>query len=83
VSKLWLDRDEHDRSRGRYEWQDPAGATFYARSLWRVLEPVCASGSVHYRVIPGTGRDRALADPQVLEAGDADGAGWWRVVEVS
>jgi hypothetical protein len=83
VSKLWLDRDERDRYRGLYEWQDPAGAAFYARSLWRVLELVCVPGSVHFRVNPGTGRDRALADPQVLEADDDEGADWWRVVEAS
>ena len=30
VSKLWLDRDGRDRYRGLYEWNDAAGAEFYA-----------------------------------------------------
>ena len=29
VSKLWLDRDEQERYRGLYEWNDAAGAEFY------------------------------------------------------
>ena len=81
VSKLWLDRDEQERYRGFYEWSDAAGAEFYARSLWRVLELVCRPGSIHYRVIPGLRRDDVLEDPQLL-AGitPEDGAAWWRVV---
>lgn len=81
VSKLWLDRDEQERHRGLYEWNDAAGAEFYARSLWRVLELVCRPGSIHYRVIPGLRRDDVLDDPQLLAAIDPeDGAAWWRVV---
>ena len=68
VSKLWLDRDERERYRGLYEWNDAAGAEFYARSLWRVLELVCRPGSIHYRVIPGLRRDDVLDDPQLLAA---------------
>jgi hypothetical protein len=81
VSKLWLDRDERERYRGLYEWDDPAGAAFYARSLWRVLELVCRPGSIHYKVIPGRRRDDVLNDAQLLAAIDPeDGAAWWRVV---
>ena len=81
VSKLWLDRDERERYRGLYEWSDAAGAEFYARSLWRVLELVCRPGSIHYRVIPGLRRDAVLDDPQLLaEVSPEDGAAWWRVV---
>ena len=81
VSKLWLDRDEQERYRGLYEWNDAAGAEFYARSLWRVLELVCRPGSIHYRVIPGLGRDDVLQDPQLLAAtSPEDDAAWWRVV---
>jgi hypothetical protein len=81
VSKLWLDHDDLERYRGFYEWNDAAGAEFYARSLWRVLELVCRPGSIHYRVIPGLRRDEVLADPQLLAAiSPDDGAAWWRVV---
>jgi len=81
VSKLWLDRDEQERYRGFYEWGDAAGAEFYARSLWRVLELVCPPGSIHYRVIPGLRRDDVLRDPQLLAGIDPeDGAAWWRLV---
>ncbi len=82
VSKLWLDRDEWERYRGLYEWNDPTGAEFYARSLWRVLELVCPSGSIRYKVIPGFRRDPVLGDPQLLASvAPDDGAAWWRVVE--
>ena len=37
VSKLWLAHDEHGVYRGLYEWDGPARAEAYARSLWRVL----------------------------------------------
>ena len=81
VSKLWLDRDEQERYRGFYEWRDAAGAEFYARSLWRVLELVCRRGSIHYRVIPGLRRDDVLEDPRLLAAvSPGDGAAWWRIV---
>ncbi len=82
VSKLWLDRDERDRYRGLYEWNEAAGAEFYARSLWRVLELVCRRGSIGYKVVPGLGRDAVLADPQLLASVDPeDGRAWWRLVE--
>ena len=81
VSKLWLDRDEQERYRGFYEWDGAAGAEFYARSLWRVLELVCRPGSIHYQVIPGLRRDDVLEDPQLLAAiSPEDGAAWWRPV---
>lgn len=81
VSKLWLDRDEQDRYRGLYEWDDPAGAQFYARALWRVLELVSPRDSIHYRVVPGVRRDDVLRDPHVLDQVDSETAPeWWRVV---
>ncbi len=82
ISKLWLDRDERDRYRGLYEWNDATGAEFYARSLWRVLELVCTSGSICYKAVPGFRRDAVLSDPQLLAlVAPDDGAAWWRVVE--
>ncbi len=83
VSKLWVDRDELDRYRGVYEWTDPGGAQFYARSLWRVLELVCVPGTIRYRTVPGFHRDDVLKDPRVLGRVDpGDGAAWWRLVAV-
>lgn len=84
VSKLWLERDERERYRGVYEWLDPAGAAFYARSLWRVLELVSVPGSIGYRVVPRMARARVLRDPQVLGAVDPDERdAWWRIVAAS
>jgi hypothetical protein len=82
VSKLWLADDERGRYRGVYEWDGPRRADHYARALWRVLALVSVPGSIHYIVLPGLRRDELLATPQVL-AGAADGAPWWRPVEVS
>jgi hypothetical protein len=83
VSKLWLDRDEQDRYRGFYEWDDPAAAEHYARSLWRVLDLVCPPRVVHYRVIPGVRRDDVLEKPELLDpTTSATGAEWWRLVAV-
>lgn len=81
MSKLWLDRDELDRYRGFYEWDDPVQAQFYARSLWRILELVCPDNAIHYAVVPGVRRDDALKDPQLM-TGDEDSdakSGWWRL----
>jgi hypothetical protein len=89
VSKLWLDHDERDRYRGFYEWDDPTSAEHYARSLWRVLELVCPSDAIQYRVVPRVRRDEVLQKPELLDApapgeGDADaGRAWWRLVDVS
>lgn len=79
VSKLWLTDDERGRYRGVYEWDGPQLAGDYARALWRVLALVSVRGSIHYRVLPGLGRDELLSRPQAL-AGAAD---WWRLVSVS
>jgi len=82
ASKLWLGRDVKDRYRGFYQWHDAAGAAFYARSLWRVLELVCPPESIHYKVIPGFRRDDVLEDPQLLATvspGEVDA--WWRLIE--
>ncbi len=81
VSKLWLDRDERDRYRGVYEWEDPEGAQFYAQALWRVLDLVCPRGAIHYRVVPGLGRDDVLRNPQLLAAvAPEEDTAWWRLV---
>jgi hypothetical protein len=83
VSKLWLDHDERDAYRGLYEWSDPAKAERYARSLWRVLELVCAPGSIDYRIVPGLRRAEIMQDPELLAAFDESGDAWWRVVGLS
>jgi hypothetical protein len=83
VSKLWLANDERGRYRGLYEWDGPQRADHYARALWRVLALVSVPGSIHYMVLPGLRRDELLARPQVLAGPAADGAAWWRPVEVS
>lgn len=84
VSKLWLDSDDRDRYRGFYEWDGPAAAEHYARSLWRVLDLVCPPQAVHYRIVPGLRRDDALQKPELLEkdAPADDGTEWWRLVGV-
>lgn len=83
VSKLWLAHDERGRYRGLYEWDGPARAEHYARSLWRVLELVSERGSIDYRVLPGLRRDEVLDDPSVLDrwaAADRGRVPWWRLV---
>ncbi|HEY1444975.1 MAG TPA: hypothetical protein VGF51_08745 [Acidimicrobiales bacterium] len=80
MSKLWLNVDEKDRYRGLYEWSDPQSAERYARSLWRVLDLVCAPGSIAYSIVPGLRRAEVLDDPTLLAPFDASGAAWWRVV---
>lgn len=71
VSKLWLAADGLGRYRGLYEWDGPAQAEHYARSLWRVLALVSERGTIGYRVVPGAGRDAAMAR---LGAGRGPGA---------
>jgi hypothetical protein len=81
VSKLWLAHDRHGTYRGLYEWDGPARAEHYARSLWRVLELGCDEGSIDYRVFPGVRRDDALADPALLDRdATTEHGGWWRVI---
>jgi hypothetical protein len=83
VSKLWMAHDEHDVYRGVYEWDGPSRAEFYARCLWRVLALGCVPESIHYRVLPGLGRDQVLADPRVLDTrAPAETAAWWKPVAV-
>lgn len=77
VSKLWLAADDDGRYRGLYEWDGAEQAQHYARSLWRVLELVCEPGSIDYRVVPGVGRDTAMARPRA-DAGPDES--WWQVV---
>ncbi|WP_198415116.1 hypothetical protein [Cryobacterium tagatosivorans] len=79
VSKLWMTHDSRNTYRGIYEWDGPALAENYARTLWRVLALVCARGSIHYRVLPGLRRDDFLRDPDaVAQAVGAAGDGaWW------
>jgi hypothetical protein len=80
VSKLWLSHDANGIYRGLYEWDGPARAEQYARSLWRVLELVSEHGSIDYRVLPGLRRDEVLAHPDLLD--DLAGAEQepWRLV---
>ncbi|HEU4946436.1 MAG TPA: hypothetical protein VFT31_04730 [Kribbella sp.] len=75
VSKLWLANDERGVYRGVYQWDGPASAAAYARSLWRVLELVSVRGSIHYQVLPGVLVDDLLSHPP----GTGPDA-WWRVV---
>jgi hypothetical protein len=83
VSKLWLAHDERSRYRGLYEWDGPQRADHYARALWRVLALVSVPGSVHYMVLPGLRRGEFLARPRGPAGAAADGAAWWRPVDVS
>ncbi|MCZ2860628.1 hypothetical protein [Blastococcus sp. VKM Ac-2987] len=84
VSKLWVAADERGVYRGVYEWDGPARAEAYARSLWRVLALVSVRGSISFHVTPGLRRDDVLADPALLGTGlPAEGADWWRLVGVA
>ena len=84
VSKLWLAHDEHGVYRGVYAWDGPRRAERYARSLWRVLALGCVPGSIHYRVLPGLGRDALLREPHLLDTvAPGDAAAWWRLVQVA
>jgi hypothetical protein len=84
VSKLWVAADEHGVYRGVYEWDGPARAEAYARSLWRVLALVSVRGSISFHVTPGLRREDVLADPALLGAGaPVDGDDWWRLVGVA
>jgi hypothetical protein len=83
VSKLWLANDERDVYRGLYEWDGPARAERYARSLWRVLALGCVPSSIHYRVLPGLTRDALLAEPDRLDAMAPPEAPWWRLVSAT
>ena len=80
VSKLWLGHDEHGFYRGLYEWDGPARAEHYARSLWRVLALVSVPGSIGYQVLPGIRPADALSGASVPGGGAQPGTGeWWRV----
>jgi hypothetical protein len=83
-SKLWLAHDERGLYRGLYEWDGPAQAEAYARSLWRVLELVSQPGTIGYRVLPALRRDEVLDDPGLLDGWaawtEAGGSSWWRLV---
>jgi len=80
VSKLWLTHDRRGIYRGLYEWDGPAAAEHYARSLWRVLELGCEPDSIDFRVFPGLRRDEVLANPGLLDAyAPTEREQWWRV----
>jgi hypothetical protein len=67
-----------------YQWDGPQRADHYARALWRVLALVSVPGSIHYMVLPGLRRDDLLTQPQAADGiAGADGAAWWRPVEVA
>lgn len=75
VSKLWLSHDQSGRYRGFYEWDGADRAADYVHALSWVLGLVCVPGSVCAHIIPGVGRDDALADPSLL---GPEGTGqWW------
>ena len=79
VSKLWLGHDEHGFYRGLYEWDGPARAEHYARSLWRVLALGSVPGSIGYQVLPGVRPADALSGASVPGGGAQPGTGeWWR-----
>lgn len=78
TSKLWLAHDENDVYRGVYEWDGPAAAEHYARSLWRVLALVSCRGSIDFRVLPDLRRDVYLTDPSAVRTQEA--GAWWQVV---
>ncbi len=81
VSKLWLADDETGRYRGLYEWDGPAAAESYARSLWRVLALVSEPESIDYRVLSGLRRDGVVDRPDtVVQQASADTEPeWWQV----
>jgi len=78
VSKLWMDHDSRGVYRGVYEWDGADRAERYARSLWRILALVSVRGSIRYWVVPGIGRDEALADPGTIT--DRGMPEWARIV---
>jgi hypothetical protein len=81
VSKLWLQHDEQNNYRGFYEWDGSELAVAYVRALWWVLALVSTRGSIHYAVLPGLGRDAALADPDIIDSSlSSCRGGWWRPV---
>jgi hypothetical protein len=86
VSKLWLAHDQNGTYRGVYQWNGPAHAERYARSLWRILAIGSVPGTIRYRVVPGLRRDDVLADPRLLEtSSDAtpdSSYAWWQLVGV-
>ena len=82
VSKLWLAHDQNQVYRGFYEWDGAERAEYYARCLWRVLALVCVRGSIRYTIVPGVGRDVALADPKRFAAMAREIPDWARAVGV-
>jgi hypothetical protein len=81
VSKLWLTADEQGSYRGYYEWDGPERAEHYARCLWNVLALVSTPGSIDYRIVAGTTRDRSLDDLPAV-AGQPDLTRWWQPVAI-
>ena len=82
VSKFWMANDQNDVYRGLYEWDGAERAEHYARCLWRVLALVSVRGSIGYTVVPGIGRDVALAEPDRLAATAEEMPAWSRPVAV-
>jgi hypothetical protein len=80
VSKLWLTHDERGCYRGIYDWDGPARAEDYARSLWRVLELGCESSSIRYVVLPGVRRDELVDATETISASSSSTGTWWRPV---
>ncbi|MTE14291.1 hypothetical protein [Nocardia aurantiaca] len=82
ITKLWLAHDQYGAYRGLYEWDTPARAEAYARSLWRILALVSVPGSIGYHIIPGRRRTELFAAGPAQQADDDEGA-WWRVTGLS
>lgn len=79
VSTLWLRHDSRGAYRGISEWDGPELAENYARTLWRVVALVSVRGSIHYRVLPGLGRDEFLRDPDAVARAEVASGDrpWW------
>lgn len=84
-SKLWLTDTVTGVYRGVYEWDGPAEAGTYARTLSRLLRLVSVPGTVRHHVVDGLTPAQVLAHPSLLgpEPGRPDGSdGWWRLIKV-
>lgn len=79
ISKLWLAHDRNGVYRGLYEWDGPAAAESYARTLWHVLALVSVPGSIGYHILPGLRRDELFDS---LDAEPGESGEWWRPTAV-
>lgn len=86
-SKLWLGPDQRGVYRGLYEWDGPALAEHYARTVHHLLAVVCVPGSVQHHLLPGVRRDALLAAPERFvdpaRRSTDEASAWWRPVKAS